>query len=71
MLKDKIQEHLYKSAEAVGGRTFSKTRHQETIWWNERIAEAVKRKTTVWREWFKNRTEENKDKWKRLSKAIK
>ena len=31
----------------------------------------INRKNEVWREWFKNRTDENKEKWKRLSKAAK
>ena len=46
-------------------------RYKETPWWNERIKAAVKRKNEAWREWFKNKTDENKEKWKRLSKAAK
>lgn len=65
----RFKQALVKAAEETCGRTSAKVRDKETPWWNERIAEAVKRKNNAWREWFKNRTEHNRDKWKRLSRA--
>ncbi|KAG8250338.1 hypothetical protein J6590_103843 [Homalodisca vitripennis] len=47
----------------------SKRREKETAWWNERIAEAVKNKNRAWREWFKDSSNEKRDKWKRLARA--
>ena len=37
----------------------------------DRIKEVVKRKNTAWREWFRDRTEEKKEKLKKLEKAAK
>ena len=44
---------------------------EETPWWNTRIAEAIKKKNSAWREWYKDRIDEKKEKWKRLDKASK
>ena len=38
-------------------------------WWNERIGAAMKGKNEAWREWFKDRSEEKREKWKRLAKV--
>uniref|UniRef100_A0A8D8LKZ5 Craniofacial development protein 2 n=2 Tax=Cacopsylla melanoneura TaxID=428564 RepID=A0A8D8LKZ5_9HEMI len=62
---------LIHAAEEVCGRTSGRRRWKETPWWNERVKSAVCEKNNMFRIYFKNRTLENRDKYKRSKQNAK
>lgn len=47
-----FKSSLVKAAESTCGRTLAFRRYKEIPWWNNRIAEEIKKKNYVWREWY-------------------
>jgi hypothetical protein len=66
---ERFKGSLVEATEEVCGRKKGEKKHKETPWCTDGIKEAVKKKNKAWREWFKDRADEKREKWKRLDKA--
>ncbi|KAI5754231.1 hypothetical protein M8J77_006965 [Diaphorina citri] len=58
------KKSMIEAAEQVCGRTGGVRKWKETPWWNERTRKAVLEKNNMFRNYFKRRTPENKEKYK-------
>ena len=54
-----MENGLKKAVEKVCGRSKGGKKHEETWWWNEHVAEVIKRKKEGHKKWRKDRNEEN------------
>ena len=65
--KDEI---LWNTVSRMWQRKYVDGRHKRevTLWWNERVAEVIKRKKEGYKKWRKDRSEENLEAYKVLKK---
>ncbi|KAI5734098.1 hypothetical protein M8J77_002409 [Diaphorina citri] len=64
----KFKSSIIGAAEKVCGRTSNKRRWKETPWWNDTVRAAVLEKNKMFRQYFRNRTNENKLIYQRAKK---
>lgn len=61
-----IKKILLEAAELACGMRKVGSREKKTAWWTEEIKEVVKEKKVLWKEYLKNSTEENYERYTRV-----
>ena len=68
---ERMRDILLTTAKDVCGISRQPPRHKETWWWNEEVAKAVKNKREIFKNWQKNKTNQNREHYREAKRNCK